>query len=104
MHHTGNDSTKQMHRMAFDIANIRQSVGSYHLLTSAELRMRIKKPTMMSEQRVELYEGLGPEARYLASRFITNKWNDKWLSFDVTETLQKWLQGTGESHPNFHQQ
>ncbi|XP_029923354.1 transforming growth factor, beta 1a [Myripristis murdjan] len=89
-----NDSTKQMHRMAFDIANIRQSVGSYHLLTSAELRMRIKKPTMMSEQRVELYEGLGPEARYLASRFITNKWNDKWLSFDVTETLQKWLQQT----------
>ncbi|KAF1393597.1 hypothetical protein PFLUV_G00017700 [Perca fluviatilis] len=80
--------------MFFNISEIRQSVGDYRLLTSAELRMLIKKTTIASEQRVELYQGLETSARYLASRFITNKMKDKWLSFDVTETLQNWLQGT----------
>ncbi|TDH15326.1 hypothetical protein EPR50_G00029960 [Perca flavescens] len=80
--------------MFFNISEIRQSVGDYHLLTSAELRMLIKKTTIASEQRVELYQGLEKSARYLASRFITNQMRDKWLSFDVTETLQKWLKGT----------
>lgn len=82
--------------MFFNISVIRESVGDYRLLTSAELRMLIKKTTIPSEQRVELYQGLGTSARYLASRFITNQWKDKWLSFDVTETLQEWLKGTGE--------
>jgi len=82
--------------MFFNISEIRESVGDYHLLTSAELRMLIKQTTIASEQRVELYQGLGASPRYLASRFVTNKWKDKWLSFDVTETLQNWLKGTGE--------
>lgn len=82
--------------LSFNISEMRQSVGDYHLLTSAELRMLIKKTTIASEQRVELYHGLGSSARYLASRFITNQWKDKWLSFDVTEPLQNWLKGTGK--------
>lgn len=82
--------------MPFNISEIRQSVGDYRLLTSAELRMLIKRTSIPSEQRVELYRGLGASARYLASRFITNELKDKWLSFDVTETLQNWLRGTGE--------
>lgn len=80
--------------MLFNISEMRQKVGDYRLLTSAELRMLIRKTTIPSEQRVELYRGLGTSARYLDSRFVTNKLKDKWLSFDVTETLQSWLKGT----------
>ncbi|XP_019944171.1 transforming growth factor, beta 1a [Paralichthys olivaceus] len=89
---TDRDSKKIL--MYFNISQIRQSVGDYRLLTSAELRMLIQKPMIVNEQRVELYRGLGTSARYLASRFITNYSKDKWLSFDVTETLQSWLKET----------
>ncbi|XP_061537723.1 transforming growth factor, beta 1a [Phycodurus eques] len=78
--------------LSFNISEIQDSVGNYRLLTTAELRILIKQPTIPTEQRVELYRGVGPSARYLASRFITNQWKDKWLSFDVKETLQDWLQ------------
>ncbi|XP_061137774.1 transforming growth factor, beta 1a [Syngnathus typhle] len=83
--------------LSFNISDIRKSVGDGRLLTTAELRMLIKQPTIPSEERVELYRGVGPAARYLGSRFITNQWKDKWLSFDVTETLQDWLQGTEDA-------
>lgn len=79
--------------MYFNIADIRASVGDYRLLTTAELRMLIKQTAIPSEQRVELYQGVGTTARYLASRFITNQMRDKWLSFDVTDTLRSWLNG-----------
>ncbi|XP_060903108.1 transforming growth factor, beta 1a [Labrus mixtus] len=84
--------------MFFDISEIRKSVGDYRLLTNAELRMLIKQTNIAEEQRVELYKGLGTSARYLASRFVTNNLRDKWLSFDVTETLQEWLKGTEDEH------
>ncbi|KAM4628209.1 transforming growth factor, beta 1a isoform 2-T2 [Polymixia lowei] len=90
------NGTKQSHPMTFNVTEMRRSVGNYHLLTSAELRLLIKNPKILAEQRVELYEGLGSSARYLASRFISNQWKDKWLSFDVTDTLQNWLKGTDE--------
>ncbi|CAL8374772.1 unnamed protein product [Gadus morhua 'NCC'] len=83
-------SNKQNLRMPFNMSEMRRSIGGYQLLTSAELRLQIKNPSIEKEQRVELYEGLGAGARYLASRFLTNK--DKGLTFDITETLQKWLQ------------
>ncbi|XP_056467464.1 transforming growth factor, beta 1a [Gadus chalcogrammus] len=85
-------STKQNLPMAFNMSEMRRSIGGYQLLTSAELRLQIKNPGIENEQRVELYEGLGAGARYLASRFLTNQFKDKWLTFDITETLQKWLQ------------
>ncbi|CAL8334307.1 unnamed protein product [Boreogadus saida] len=85
-------STKQNLPMAFNMSEMRQSIGGYQLLTSAELRLQIKQPGIENEQRVELYEGLGAGARYLASRFLTNQFKDKWLTFDIAETLQKWLQ------------
>lgn len=80
-------------QMQFNISEIRKSVGDYRLLTSAELRMLIKNTMFDKPQRVELYEG---NASYLASRFIDNQMKDKWLSFDVTATVQQWLQGDGE--------
>ncbi|KAJ3590847.1 hypothetical protein NHX12_008795 [Muraenolepis orangiensis] len=92
------NSTKQNLPMSFNMSEMRQSIGDFQLLTSAELRLLIKNPSIMSEQRVELYEGLGASARYLASRFLTNQLKDKWLTFDITETLQKWLQSSEEEH------
>lgn len=88
--------------MTFSISEIRQSVGDYHLLTSAELRMLVKQTVIPSEQRVELYYGQGSSARYLATRFITNQLKDKWLSFDVTEPLQNWLKGNGKIPYDLH--
>lgn len=82
--------------MSFNISEMRQRVGDYRLLTSAELRLLIRQTRIPTEQRVELYYGLGPSARYLASRFISNQWKGKWLSIDVTEPLQNWLKGTGK--------
>ncbi|XP_070685223.1 transforming growth factor, beta 1a [Pempheris klunzingeri] len=93
---TGTNKSSKNLPMLFNISEIRDSVGDYRLLTNAELRMLVKKTMIPIEQRVELYQGLGTSARYLASRFITNHFKDKWLSFDVTETLQNWLQGTDD--------
>ncbi|XP_076002171.1 transforming growth factor, beta 1a [Genypterus blacodes] len=93
---TSSNVTEQNIKMVFNISRMRASVGDYVLLTSAELRMLIKDTNIYSEERVELYQGLGTSARYLASRFITNSLKDKWLSFDVAETLQSWLKGSEE--------
>ncbi|XP_059187002.1 transforming growth factor, beta 1a [Centropristis striata] len=90
------DKTTKSIPMYFNLSAIRESVGDYRLLTSAELRMLIKNTRIKDEQRVELYQGLGTPARYVASRFITNEFKDKWLTFDVTETLQTWLKGTDD--------
>lgn len=59
--------------------------------------MFVIKTRISGEQRVELYQGQGPSARYLVSRFISNSLKDKWLSIDVTEPLQQWLQGSGKT-------
>lgn len=80
--------------MYFSMSEIRASVGDYRLLTTAELRMLIKKPKIVGEKRVELYYAQGNSTRYHASRFITNALSDKWVSFDVTEPLREWLKGT----------
>jgi len=81
----------------FNITDIKHKLGSNSMLSQAELRLRIKEPTIRnSEQRVELYQDTMEKARYLNSRFITNQMAGKWVSFDVTSTLQDWLQKTGE--------
>ncbi|KAK7883055.1 hypothetical protein WMY93_029229 [Mugilogobius chulae] len=96
----GDESTKNSKSisMYFNMADIRTSVGNYQLLTTAELRLLIKEPAIDKEQRVELYNGVGDSARYLASRFITNEMKNNWLSFDVTDTLQNWLKGNEDEH------
>ncbi|KAG1943533.1 growth/differentiation factor 8 preproprotein [Pimephales promelas] len=79
----------------FNITDIKHKLGSNSMLSQAELRLRIKEPTIRnSEQRVELYQDTMEKARYLNSRFITNQMAGKWVSFDVTSTLQDWLQKT----------
>ncbi|KAJ8368711.1 hypothetical protein SKAU_G00087390 [Synaphobranchus kaupii] len=88
-----NDSRDQM---LFDVSEIRASVGSDQLVTRAELRLLIKNPHIPpdKEQRLELYKGVGDNARYLSSHFVSNALKDFWLSFDVTQTLNDWLKGS----------
>ncbi|XP_028320155.1 transforming growth factor, beta 1a [Gouania willdenowi] len=80
--------------MFFNISEIRARVGDYRLLTSAELRMLIKQPAIVGEERVELYYVQGTSAKYQESRFLTNEHKDKWMAFDVAKPLRLWLQGT----------
>ncbi|KAK1790118.1 hypothetical protein P4O66_013953 [Electrophorus voltai] len=89
------NDTKQMF---FSMKKINQSIADHRLLTQAELRLRIKSPTIQpnSEQRLELYQGLGDQAQYLGFHIISNDLADRWLSFDVTETLKAWLQSPEE--------
>ncbi|MEQ2291771.1 hypothetical protein AMECASPLE_016363 [Ameca splendens] len=88
---TRKNNTERTRTMVFNIADIRNSVGDFHLLTSAELRMLINTANINGEQRVELYYSSGASFRYHTTRFMTNSLKDKWLSFDVTEPLQQWL-------------
>lgn len=85
--------------MSFNMSEIRSSIGEHRLLTSAELRMFIKKTRFSDdkenrEQRVDLYYVRDTLPHYHASRLINKNWNEKWLTFDVTEPLRIWLQGT----------
>lgn len=82
--------------MIFNMSEIRESVGDSSLLTRAELRMLIKNPRILEEERVELYYSSGTTFRYHTSQFITNALKNKWLSFDVTEPLRTWLRQTGD--------
>ncbi|XP_035290996.1 transforming growth factor, beta 1a isoform X1 [Anguilla anguilla] len=81
-------------QILFNVSEMRASLGGARLLSLAELRLLIKSSSMPpgTEQRLELYQGLGDRARYLGSRFVSNGWIDRWLSFDVTQTVKDWLQ------------
>ncbi|KAK9962589.1 hypothetical protein ABG768_007946 [Culter alburnus] len=82
------------HQMFFNVSEMRQSIPDYRLLSQAELRLRIKNPTMDQEQRLELYRGVGDQARYLGTRFVSKDWSNRWLSFDVKQTMTEWLQSS----------
>ncbi|KAJ7990121.1 hypothetical protein DPEC_G00297030 [Dallia pectoralis] len=92
------DKNTTGYQMMFDLNEMRSSIGDYRLLSTAELRLHIKKSSIPqgSEQRLELYRGFGSTRRYLGSRFITNELTNRWLSFDVTPTLKEWLKGNEE--------
>ncbi|XP_077063694.1 transforming growth factor, beta 1a [Siphateles boraxobius] len=82
------------HQMFFNVSEMRQSIPDYRLLSQAELRLRIKNPTMDQEQRLELYHGVGDQARYLGTRFVSKDLSNRWLSFDVKQTMTEWLQSS----------
>ncbi|XP_026860129.1 transforming growth factor beta-1 proprotein isoform X2 [Electrophorus electricus] len=79
--------------MLFNITEMNNILGKNHI-SQAELRLLIRETTIApgTDQRLELYQGAGDNARYLNSHFITNELNGKWISFDVTHTLKDWLQ------------
>ncbi|XP_071220603.1 transforming growth factor beta-1 proprotein isoform X4 [Salvelinus alpinus] len=86
------------HQMLFNMSEMRSVLGTDRLLSQAELRLLIKNRGMNDgiEQRLELYRGVGDKARYLKSHFVSKEWANRWVSFDVTQTLNEWLQGAGE--------
>ncbi|KAL0972720.1 hypothetical protein UPYG_G00193890 [Umbra pygmaea] len=90
------DNTTKL--IMFDMNEVRSKIGDYHLLSSAELRLLIKKANMPpgDDQRLEFYSLQGEHRLYLGSRFITNAWQSRWLSFDITPTLKGWLNGKEE--------
>ncbi|XP_062843676.1 transforming growth factor, beta 1a [Trichomycterus rosablanca] len=83
-----------MRQLFFNVEEMKQSIKNPKLLSQAELRLRVKRPSipMNSEQRLELYKGLGNKAQYLGFHAISNILADRWISFDVTATLKEWLQ------------
>ncbi|XP_072524777.1 transforming growth factor, beta 1a [Salminus brasiliensis] len=100
MTHTDNQSSQ----LFFNMTEMRNSIADYRLLSKAELRLRIKSPTIApgSEQRLELYQGQGGQEHYLDYHIISNELDDRWISFDVTATLRSWLQSQGaEKEQNF---
>uniref|UniRef100_A0A8C1BSH2 Transforming growth factor beta n=2 Tax=Cyprinus carpio TaxID=7962 RepID=A0A8C1BSH2_CYPCA len=88
-----NDTT---HQLTFNVSEMKQSIPDRRLLSQAELRLRIKNPKMDQEQRLELYRGTGDRARYLGTRFVSKALSDRWLSFDVKQTMIEWLEGSEE--------
>lgn len=84
--------------MYFNITAMKGVLGLDRTVSQAELRLLIRdtKIALPNKQRLELYEGAGDKAQYLKSHFITNEQNGKWISFDVTQTVKKWLQNHGE--------
>lgn len=86
------------HQMLFNMSEMRSVLGTDRLLSQAELRLLIKNRGKIedNEQRLELYRGVGDKARYLKSHFVSKEWANRWVSFDVTQTLNEWLQGAGK--------
>uniref|UniRef100_A0A8C7WKI4 Transforming growth factor beta n=1 Tax=Oncorhynchus mykiss TaxID=8022 RepID=A0A8C7WKI4_ONCMY len=86
------------YQMLFNVSEMRSVLGTDRLLSQAELRLLIKNRGMhdSSEQRLELYRGTGDKARYMQSHFVSKEWANRWVSFDVTQTLREWLKGAGE--------
>lgn len=84
--------------MLFNVTAMKDVLGLDRMVSQAELRLLIKDPKIgpKNEERLELYHGTGDKARYLNSHFITNELNSKWITFDVTQTVKKWLQNPGE--------
>ncbi|KAL2095978.1 hypothetical protein ACEWY4_008126 [Coilia grayii] len=79
-------------KLRFSVKDMRENIVSAALLTSAELRLQIKKPAMQDEQRLELYRVLEQTTpRYLGSRFVNNTMEGTWLTFDITDTVREWL-------------
>ncbi|KAL1252646.1 hypothetical protein QQF64_017339 [Cirrhinus molitorella] len=84
------------HQMTFNVSEMKQSIPDHRLLSQAELRLRLRIQSMDQEQRLELYRGTGDQARYLGTRFVSKELANRWLSFDVKQTLTEWLQGSEE--------
>ncbi|XP_028920307.1 transforming growth factor beta-1 proprotein [Ornithorhynchus anatinus] len=82
----------------FNGSAVRESVPDAALLSRAELRLlRLKSQAGGGEQHVELYQKYGNGSwRYLSSRFVQPSADEDWLSFDVTEVVQRWIKNPEE--------
>ncbi|CAI9584419.1 unnamed protein product [Staurois parvus] len=83
----------------FNMTQIREIVVSNEMLHQAELRIFRKKSTKAStsrEVRVELYRVVSNGSpRFLDSMYVWITDDDEWISFDVTESIKRWLADPG---------
>ncbi|XP_010868815.1 transforming growth factor beta-1 proprotein [Esox lucius] len=95
MKQSENNSKNQM---VFNLSEIRSVLGSDQRVSQAEIRIFITKNRLHGdrEQRLELYRLTGDTTRYIKSHFVSKEWNNRWLSFDVTQTLNEGLHGSEE--------
>ncbi|XP_066559842.1 transforming growth factor beta-1 proprotein [Amia ocellicauda] len=88
--------------MLFNMSALRETLGGGgeggRGVTRAELRLFIKRNSLQEgkSQRLELYKVSGNDSQYLNSRFVYKDSADRWLSFDVTQTVKDWLPGNEE--------
>ncbi|XP_075961513.1 transforming growth factor beta-2 proprotein [Anarhichas minor] len=83
-------------RLTFDVSSMEKNASN---LVKAELRIfRLQNHgARVSEQRIELYQILGhkdltsPTQRYIDSKVVRTQTEGEWLSFDVTEAVNEWL-------------
>ncbi|KAK5862829.1 hypothetical protein PBY51_018187 [Eleginops maclovinus] len=83
-------------RLTFDVSSMEKNASN---LVKAELRIfRLQNHVArVSEQRIELYQILGhkdltsPTQRYIDSKVVRTQTEGEWLSFDVTEAVNEWL-------------
>ncbi|KAM6307778.1 LOW QUALITY PROTEIN: transforming growth factor beta-1 proprotein [Podargus strigoides] len=89
----------------FNASRVRGELGRGALLHRAELRMLRQRggpESLGLEQRLELYQGYGNASwRYLHGRSVRVTADEEWLWFDVTDVVQQWLSGSGESFGMF---
>ncbi|KAL0994024.1 hypothetical protein UPYG_G00116870 [Umbra pygmaea] len=93
--HKFNMKLSENHQILFNVSEMRTVFGTDRMLTQAELRLLIKNRSLGegSEQRLELYRFIGNKTRYIKSHFVSKELNNRWVSFDVTQILNEWLQG-----------
>ncbi|XP_066508839.1 transforming growth factor beta-1 proprotein-like [Hoplias malabaricus] len=91
-----NDSLNSIN-MFFDMKEINKTITNYRLLSKAELRILIKNPKIMpgSGERLELYRDSVEQVNYLSSHIIYLNHSNRWISYDVTATVQSWLESPG---------
>ncbi|XP_039624172.1 transforming growth factor beta-1 proprotein-like isoform X1 [Polypterus senegalus] len=80
-------------QITFNVTEMKTVISNVNLLYRAELRVLVKTTTAPGdEQQVELYMSLGAnKSKYLETRFVSSKDSDKWMYFNVTESIQTWL-------------
>ncbi|XP_040179193.1 transforming growth factor beta-1 proprotein [Rana temporaria] len=83
----------------FNMTQVRESVVTQEMLHQAELRIFRKKSTKATkntEIRLELYRvDSNISSRFLDSMYVWITEEDDWISFDVTESIKRWLSYPG---------
>ncbi|KAJ7996701.1 hypothetical protein DPEC_G00239750 [Dallia pectoralis] len=91
-------------QMLFNMSEMRSILGTGPEISQAEIRMLIRTKNLPEgkEQRLELYRIIGDKTRYVKSQFISKEWDNRWVSFDVTETVKDWFRVTGHGAEVVH--
>ncbi|XP_018428269.1 PREDICTED: transforming growth factor beta-1-like [Nanorana parkeri] len=96
----GNPSNNEF-IFTFSAARVRQIVVTNEMLHQAELRIFRKKSTRATQRteiRVELHRvDSNVSSRYLDSMYLWPTDDEEWISFDVTESVKRWLTNTDEN-------